>query len=51
MLARIILLWLIDLGLLAFTRMLGMDPKTANDVCSDAITATKDKNMHAYCPQ
>jgi hypothetical protein len=43
--------WLIVSGLLAFTRILGMDPEEAAKVCVDATTATKNKSVHSYYPQ
>jgi hypothetical protein len=43
--------WLIVTGLLAFTKMLGMDPKEADEVCRDATAATKNKTTHAYYSQ
>jgi hypothetical protein len=42
---------LIVSGLLAFTRILHMDPKEANTLCHDAIAATKNKSIHSYVPQ
>jgi hypothetical protein len=44
-------LWLMVSGLLAFTKILGMDPKEAEQICRDAVTATRNKNLHAYSPQ
>jgi hypothetical protein len=38
-------------GLLAFTKILGMDPEEAEQICRDASAATKDKTIHAYYPQ
>jgi len=38
-------------GMLAFVRMLGMDPHDADKLCKDAIAATKNKNTHAYAVQ
>jgi hypothetical protein len=38
-------------GLLAFTKMLGMDSKEADQICRDATAATKNKSLHAYFPQ
>jgi hypothetical protein len=43
--------WLIVSGLLAFTRILGMDPKEAEQLCLDAVAATKNKSIHSYYPQ
>jgi hypothetical protein len=43
--------WLIVPGLLAFTKILGMDPKEADTLCRDALAATKNKNLHSYSPQ
>jgi hypothetical protein len=39
------------LGLLAFTRMLGMDPEEAEKLCRDATNATKNKSLHSYAHQ
>jgi hypothetical protein len=39
------------LGLLAFTRILGMDPQEAEKLCVDTTAATKDKSIHSYFPQ
>jgi hypothetical protein len=38
-------------GLLAFTKILGMDSKEADQICRDATAATKNKSLHAYFPQ
>lgn len=35
-------------GMMAFTRMLKMDPKEADTLCRAAIAATKNKKTHAY---
>jgi hypothetical protein len=43
--------WLTLSGLLAFTRMLGMDPKEADQLFRDAVAATNNKTIHAYYPQ
>jgi hypothetical protein len=43
--------WLIVPGLLAFTRILGMDPQEAAQLCIDATAATKNKSVHSYYPQ
>jgi hypothetical protein len=48
---RVKMQWLILLGLLAFTKILGMDPKEADKVCRDTVLATKNKNVHSYFPQ
>jgi hypothetical protein len=39
------------LGLLAFTRILGMDPNEADKICRETIAATKNKSIHALYPQ
>jgi hypothetical protein len=39
------------LGLLAFTKILGMDPTEADKLCREAVAATKNKSIHSYCPQ
>jgi hypothetical protein len=38
-------------GLLAFTRILGMDPKEAEQICRDAAASVKNKNLHSYSDQ
>jgi hypothetical protein len=38
-------------GLLALTKMLGMEPKEAEQICGDAAIATKNKTLHSYSPQ
>jgi hypothetical protein len=43
--------WLIILGLLAFTKILGMESEEAEKLCRDAVAATKNKNVHSYFPQ
>jgi hypothetical protein len=43
--------WLIVSGLLALTKMLGMEPNEAEQICGDAAIATKNKNLHSYSPQ
>jgi hypothetical protein len=43
--------WLIILGLLAFTKILGMEPEEAEKLCRDAVAATKNKTVHSYFPQ
>jgi hypothetical protein len=43
--------WLIFPGLLAFTKILGMDPQKAEKICVDATAATKNKTVHAYYSQ
>lgn len=35
-------------GMMAFTRILGMDPKAADDLCNEAAAASKNKNIHGY---
>jgi hypothetical protein len=42
--------WLIFLGLLAFTKILGMDPQEAKKLCDGAVAGTKNKNVHSFCP-
>jgi hypothetical protein len=42
--------WLIFSGLLAFTKILGMDPKKAEKICVESSTATKNKTIHSYYP-
>jgi hypothetical protein len=37
-------------GLLAFTKILGMDPQEAQQLCDDTVSATRNKNVHCYCP-
>jgi hypothetical protein len=43
--------WLTISGLLAFTKILGMDAEEAEQICRDAAAAMKDKTIHAYTPQ
>jgi hypothetical protein len=43
--------WLMIAGLLAFTRIMGMDPDEADQLCRDAVAATKNKSVHAYYPK
>jgi hypothetical protein len=43
--------WLTVPGMLAFTKILGMDPKEADKLCRDAVAATKNKNLHSYAHQ
>jgi hypothetical protein len=43
--------WLIVSGLLAFTKILGMDPQEAEKMCIDATAATKNKTVHGYYHQ
>jgi hypothetical protein len=43
--------WLIVLGMLAFTKILGMDPNEADKLCRATIAATKDKSLHSYGSQ
>jgi hypothetical protein len=38
-------------GLLAFTKILGMDPQEAEELCHAAVAATKDKTLHSWAPQ
>jgi hypothetical protein len=38
-------------GLLAFTKILGMDPQEAEELCHDAVAATRDKTLHSWAPQ
>jgi hypothetical protein len=38
-------------GLLAFTRILEMDPTEAEEICLKAAAHTKNKNLHAWVPQ
>lgn len=38
-------------GMLAFVKLLGMDPAVADKLCKDAIMATKNKHTHAYAVQ
>jgi hypothetical protein len=38
-------------GLLAFTKILGMDPAEADKLCRDAVAETKNKSVHSYVPQ
>jgi hypothetical protein len=38
-------------GLLAFTKILEMDPKEAEQLCHDAVASTKNKSVHSYFPQ
>jgi hypothetical protein len=42
--------WLIFTGLLAFTKILGMDPEEAKKLCDGAVAGTKNKNVHSFCP-
>jgi hypothetical protein len=43
--------WLIVSGLLAFTKILGMDSEEADKVCRNTTAATKNKSLHSYAPQ
>jgi hypothetical protein len=43
--------WLIVSGLLAFTRILGMDREDAEKMCADAVLAAKNKSVHGYYNQ
>jgi hypothetical protein len=36
--------------MLAFTKILGMDPQEAEKLCRDSIAATKNKSVHCYAP-
>jgi hypothetical protein len=36
--------------MLAFTKILGMDPMEAEKLCRDAVAAAKNKSIHSYCP-
>jgi ribosomal protein S13 len=38
-------------GLLALTRILGMDPQEAKKICAAATAATKNKRIHSYYHQ
>jgi hypothetical protein len=35
-------------GMAAFTRILGMSEEDADKVCSDALSAARNKNFHTY---
>jgi hypothetical protein len=34
--------------MLAFTKILGMDPQEAEKLCRDGIAASKNKSVHSY---
>ena len=35
-------------GMLAFTRILGMDTARADKLCNDAVADAQNKNLHSY---